>query len=149
MTARNQKLSVAVLALAGAAWLVWLAFPRREAAPATVSLDHATPALGVAAASSRPAAAPVAVADAPPTTRAVEISAAPGQPAAIVFQPAAPAPVQNETAATARMYAAHAPLRTPEVADPDSAANRQILQTMVFKALARSATPPAPVSAKP
>jgi hypothetical protein len=40
------------------------------------------------------------------------------------------------------MYAAHAPLRAPEVADPDSASNKQILRTMVAKALARSATPP-------
>jgi hypothetical protein len=41
-------------------------------------------------------------------------------------------------AATERMYLAHASLRTPEVADPDSASNRQILQTMVEKALARA-----------
>ena len=53
----------------------------------------------------------------------------------------AQAPLE-ELAATARMYAAHAPLRSPEVADPDSAANRQILSTMVAKALAQPATPP-------
>ena len=45
----------------------------------------------------------------------------------------------REVAATRRMYAAHAPLRVPEVADPDSAANREILQTMVLKALGRKA----------
>jgi hypothetical protein len=34
------------------------------------------------------------------------------------------------------MYLAHAPLREPEVADPDSETNRRILETMVTKALA-------------
>jgi len=47
------------------------------------------------------------------------------------------------------MYAAHASLRTPEVADPDSAANRQILHAMIAKAIVRShsaneATPHSP-----
>ena len=51
----------------------------------------------------------------------------------------------EEIAATARMYAAHASLRTPEVADPDSKANKQILQTMVLKALARQDSAPTPV----
>lgn len=45
-------------------------------------------------------------------------------------------PPGPEVAATRRMYAAHAPLRTPQVADPDSVPNRQILQTMVMKAMA-------------
>gem|GEM_PF-6836219 len=40
------------------------------------------------------------------------------------------------------MYAAHASLRAPEVADPDSAANKRILSTMVAKALAQPAAPP-------
>ncbi len=43
-----------------------------------------------------------------------------------------------EVAATVRMIAAHAPLRVREVADPDSASNKEILNTMVQKALARS-----------
>lgn len=43
--------------------------------------------------------------------------------------------------ATARMYAAHASLRTPEVADPDSTANKQILSTMVAKALSQTLSP--------
>lgn len=42
-----------------------------------------------------------------------------------------------EIIASARMYTAHAPLRAPEVADPDSTANRVILDTMVRKALTR------------
>jgi hypothetical protein len=37
------------------------------------------------------------------------------------------------------MVLAHAPLRDPKVADPDSAENRQVLQTMVAKAFARAA----------
>ncbi len=54
----------------------------------------------------------------------------------------------SEAQATARMYAAHASLRTPEVADPDSKANKQILQTMVLKALAQSAMPAPAIQAK-
>lgn len=45
-------------------------------------------------------------------------------------------------AAAARMYAAHAPLRTPGVADPDSAVNKRILHTMITKMLAQPAVPP-------
>ena len=74
----------------------------------------------------------------------------PAAPAALPFTdepagPATPAPVAlatpqpDETSATLQMYAAHAPLRVPELADPDSATNRQILQTMVQKALQRTA----------
>lgn len=47
-----------------------------------------------------------------------------------------------ELAATARMYGAHASLRTPEVADPDSVINKRILATMVAKAITQTATPP-------
>jgi hypothetical protein len=43
------------------------------------------------------------------------------------------------------MYLAHASLRVPEVADPDSVTNRQILQTMLGKALGK----PAPSAAMP
>lgn len=60
---------------------------------------------------------------------------------------AAAQPQNPEVLATRRMYGAHAPLRTPEVADPDSEANRQILQTMVEKALQRTTEiAPAPPS---
>jgi hypothetical protein len=83
-------------------------------------------------------------------------------PPAIAAQPAStvaaaepspgpkPLPPQQaeEVAATIRMYLAHAPLRTPEVADPDSKANKQILQTMVLKALAQSARPSPSAPAK-
>lgn len=43
-----------------------------------------------------------------------------------------------EVQATRRMYAAHAPLRTREVADPDSETNRAVVQTMLQKSLARA-----------
>lgn len=48
-----------------------------------------------------------------------------------------------EVLASVRMYMAHAPLRAPAVANPDSPENREILNTMVLKALAgTAATPP-------
>lgn len=47
-------------------------------------------------------------------------------------------PLPAEVAATRRMYGAHAPLRTPEVSDPDSEQNRLILELMVRKALTRA-----------
>ena len=46
---------------------------------------------------------------------------------------------RTEVEATHQMIAAHAALRDPRVADPDSAENRMILQTMVLKALANRA----------
>ncbi len=54
-----------------------------------------------------------------------------------------PAPTVDEVAATERMYLAHASLRDPEVADPDSETNRRILETMVTKALAAAESAPA------
>jgi hypothetical protein len=42
-----------------------------------------------------------------------------------------------EVEATERMYRAHAPLRTQEVADPDSESNRRALEAMVQKAMIR------------
>lgn len=84
---------------------------------------------------------------------------APAAPVPSALQPISP-PVRpqqsaaEEIAATARMYAAHASLRTPAVADPDSAANMQILQVMIRKALAQSpsappASPAAGVATRP
>jgi hypothetical protein len=54
-----------------------------------------------------------------------------------------------EVAATSRMYIAHAPLREPTVADPDSEANRRILETMVLKALHRATQPTSEAAAAP
>lgn len=64
------------------------------------------------------------------------------QPIATQVLDTKPQTPNAEIAATARMYAAHASLRTPEVADPDSRANKQILQTMVLKALSQPASLP-------
>lgn len=58
--------------------------------------------------------------------------------AATTPQPVLTEDNHEQVAATRRMYMAHAPLRTPEVADPDSGQNRVILETMVTKALQRS-----------
>jgi hypothetical protein len=74
-------------------------------------------------------------------SRPAPVAAAPApvmNPAAAVSLPVAlPTAPSDETVATARMYAAHAPLRVPEIANPDSVTNKQILQTMVAKALAK------------
>lgn len=51
---------------------------------------------------------------------------------------------EAEVVATWRMYLAHESLRAPEEADPDSRANRVILQTMVDKALTDARAVPAP-----
>lgn len=57
--------------------------------------------------------------------------------------PEPPAPPQaREIAGTWKMYLAHAPLREPEVANPDSESNRKILETMVIKALKKSGASP-------
>lgn len=62
-------------------------------------------------------------------------------PASSALVPVTSRPSIDEVGATARMYAAHAPLRVHEVADPDSEGNRRILQTMVEKALVRTSAP--------
>ncbi len=113
------KIFVVVIALALAGAAVW--FLGRGHRAATSAKDSAP-----AAATTRPA---LPIAAVPPAPEPPPKPLAPQQEA--------------EEAATARMYLAHAPLRVPEVADPDSATNRQILQTMVGKALGISA-PPAP-----
>jgi hypothetical protein len=116
MTSRTKVLCAGlVLALAGAVYSLW---PRRPTAPIAVTLPTATPA-------------PIAV-----VTQPAVLTSPPAPPPAV----AKPAPPANPAvmAATERMYLAHASLRTPEVADPDSASNRQILNTMVEKALKRS-----------
>lgn len=43
--------------------------------------------------------------------------------------------VNGEVVATLRMLAAHNSLRAPDVRDPDSAANRAILQAMILKSI--------------
>jgi hypothetical protein len=115
MTPRTKLLLCGLmLVLTGAVYSLW---PRRPAAPTPETLPATTPA-------------PAAVLTSPPA------------PPPAVAKPASPAN-PAVMAATERMYLAHASLRTPEVADPDSASNRQILQTMVEKALSSGASGPA------
>lgn len=52
--------------------------------------------------------------------------------------PSSPRQVPAQMIGTRRMIAAHAPLRIPAIADPDSVENKRILQAMIFKALGRS-----------
>ena len=54
--------------------------------------------------------------------------------------PVTGADASPEVRATLRMYAAHAPLRQPPVADPDSVENKRIMQAMIAKALASKET---------
>jgi hypothetical protein len=60
-------------------------------------------------------------------------AATPGSPNAIAQQ-------QAEALGTEQMLIAHAPLRTPEIANPDSDQNRRVLHQMVGKALVRAAS---------
>jgi hypothetical protein len=79
-----------------------------------------------------PAFSPAAIAPPSPVSSPV---------VAVISPPSVPTPENPaEIAATARMYAAHASLRAPEVADPDFTTNRQILGIMVAKALAEPAS---------
>ncbi len=121
MNLRTRTLSLAagIGALSASVW--WLTSHR-----APPSLTAPNPAAVAAAPAHAPA--PVAPMAEPPPA------------------PPPPAPAQQaEVQATERMYLAHAPLRVPEVADPDSASNRQTLQTMVAKALQNAAAAqPAP-----
>ncbi len=85
------------------------------------------------------------VAATPPPPRPV-VAAAPAPPAAPPAPALAPAQ-QARVEATQRMYLAHAPLRAPEVANPDSEANRRILQAMVMKTLRPAPASPPPTGA--
>ena len=121
MTPRTKLLLCGLmLVLAGAVYSLW---PRRSTAPIAVTLPATTPAPAAVAAT------PAVLTPPPAPPPAVAKPASPANPAVM--------------AATERMYLAHASLRTPEVADPDSASNRQILQTMVEKALSSGASGPA------
>lgn len=92
---------------------------------------------------------PQPAAETPKTSLPIEpaVAASPKPAQAAAETTSTPAAAIPEAVGTRRMYAAHAPLRTPAVADPDSGQNRQILQTMVSKALAR-ATEPQPFAKK-
>lgn len=155
----RRSLSVTVLLLALVAGLALWYF-RTDSQPAAPMVTKPKPAPAVAAPASKPIEAqaePAAVGQAKPVEApqfslpsvSSPVTTASAQPA-----PATPAATpaaftaqsselsQEEVAATARMYAAHAPLRTPEVSDPDSETNRRILQTMVTKAIAQGPSLP-------
>jgi hypothetical protein len=91
----------------------------------------------------KPHVAPV-VSTVSPTPR-VEAAPLPSQPPEPAPPATAPTQAITETAemrATNRMIMAHASLRAPAEANPDSKENREILQTMLSKALTRKETPP-------
>lgn len=151
MRARRSKslfLGIAAMTVAALAW--WLFF--RAAKPSAPVAQAPQPAAPVVVAPPSPVAdateavapvptAPVAmppVAVAPVPVAVIAPSAVPAAPSAMPVAPPSPARF-DEDAASRRMYLAHAPLREPEVADPDSEANRRILQTMVTKALSMPA----------
>ncbi len=152
--------SLAAILLLGLA--LWYFQPPTPAAAPLAQAKPVAPApvaqseISSAGQGSAPALAPVTSAPisapAPAAIAQLPAPAAPPAPSASALQPfsssalPSPEPQAREEAATARMYAAHAPLRTPEVADPDSAANKRVLSTMVAKALARPATPPPALS---
>lgn len=115
-----------------------LAVRNEAVAPSPVAAPGPAMALSPAA----PAAPPRNSPDIAPIPRSHE---APSPSASPAPTPRDAAERPTEIAATARMYAAHAPLRTPEVADPDSPGNRRILQTMIGKALGPSRAAATPV----
>jgi cytoskeletal protein RodZ len=105
--------------------------------PATQTDDDAAPA-----AVSQPKAQPPA-AGIPPLETAEEPvaeAASANEPAPVVLNNS-----QQAVLAMHRMIMAHASLRTPEETDPDSKGNKEIMQSMITKALAaRSASQAAP-----
>jgi hypothetical protein len=105
--------------------------PEHVVAPATPRETSAPSVLSTAGTPPPPLSAPSS-ADPIPAVVPAAIAATPPQP------PAGPVSQPAEVRATRAMYMAHAPLRDPAVADPDSEQNRQILQSMVTKALSRA-----------
>jgi hypothetical protein len=120
---RSFRILIVLVLLAGVSTATWRYLHRARPLPVSPVTITSTP--------SKPApAVPV-----PP----VKIPEPPEKP--VVVTPAVrPAePVNHiELVGTAQMVAAHSSLRMPEVADPDSNTNRQILQVMVAKALNHS-----------
>lgn len=122
--------------------------------PANASPASVPPSFGGSVVSSQTAAitslaaivteegTPARAPSSPPAAPADEKESAPAEAESGVDVPTRPA----EVLGTVRMIAAHASLRAPEVADPDSAANREILQAMIGKALLRSGAEVPPAS---
>lgn len=147
-----------------AIWLRWRLPPPQAPAELPAQAQAAVPHQTAAAESSTSVSEQLAEPQAPVVAAALPSAAAPAPamlspaPAAAPGMAALPAPDREQSEnpppaegapaqiqtdglrGSARMYAAHAPLRAPEVADPDSATNKKIMQTMVLKAL-RANTP--------
>lgn len=151
---KSRKTFRLLLMVAGLAAIVvgWYLTKSREVAP-TPARQAAKPAPKV----EPPVAAPPATkGDAPAPTALARTSGEPAAPAQASLPPAptvaptAPLPqaafvvplAAPEELATERMITAHAPLRTPAVANPDSPENHKALQAMLVKALQRKEGPP-------
>ena len=109
--------------------------PESPSTASTPPVSVPTPATAHSTAKASPAPAaptPVAATAAPAASPTSASSGTPGAPATHADKRESP-----EVTATRRMYGAHASLRSPELADPDSETNRRVLQTMVEKALSR------------
>ena len=85
----------------------------------------------------------VAVTSAQPLASSSSAARQPSQPPSPLAEDTSePTKTPPEMASTMNMYLAHAPLREPEVADPDSVTNRRILATMVQKAISNASANP-------
>ena len=115
----HQSSPVAPPSIAGAAFPA----PAPQPAPLVSSSGAGRPAVAII-----PASSPAEVLSSNGVVIASPLSTA---------SAAGPAAI-DEVTATRRMVVAHAPLRAPEVADPVSDTNREILQTMVTKAISRA-----------
>ena len=152
MNRRIKLIGLSALVLVTAALIFWALKPepakfsptltsRPHGAPMGEAPDVAAPTTAIDKLSS--AIESAGHADATPSS-AGEVSAA----VAPVSPPAAATVAEglsiSEQEGARRMIAAHVSLRSRSVADPDSAANRAILHSMISKALSRPDTPAVP-----
>jgi len=114
--------------------------PANESTPATVAPKRAAPAATALATSPVPVATPVLPQPAAPAASIAPEKKAPAAPA--IISPTAAKLSAGEVAASRRMYMAHAPLRAPAVANPDSPENQRIFNTMVKNTLNRAKSDP-------
>lgn len=122
--------------------------PAPASAPTPVPAAALEPQQESEAVAQEPASPPVVSAPAPiaqpaaskPATVATNSTPVTPIPSKISAVPSAPKLTQAQ--GTALMYLAHASLREPEEANPDSHTNQVILQTMLAKALNNAASAP-------
>ncbi len=160
-----KKVSLIIALLVALGWLgLWLARPKAHTAtfvsPTQKTSSPATPAAQPPEATTNPAqpvqaSTPTPITPNPsPITSSVPAPIAPSlsplasetsvsTPSPLASRPSPSAP-SAETAATLRMYNAHATLRSGPVANPDSVENQRILNQMVQKALANAAAGQSP-----